>query len=283
MDNHTDTELSTGPAGDTSASSWPFLIGDTIKFAEREVAAGDIGVIVGRECWLNNHDAVVWDGVGLIPDMVKRPFDYSTLCCDRLGRYLVRLHSVNPETKDRTIGGLQSWRAACLRAPHAYPFVSPRDMVLVSRPQIVCANASGCFGSVMAFDDWHKLKVLSDSVEGARAEMAYAKAASCLPLLEVAVSGGDGSIKMRAQIVNETKVAHDLGVGFTFFVRLPIGGIREAKVYYINDDGSSADFLVVGTHIEGWLTSKQDGWYDQHTYVNAKALRKIAIASQTNG
>ena len=99
----------------------------------------------------------------------------------------MRLESHNPETKDRTIGGLDHWRERCLQRPHSYPFVTPIDMKLVSRPLLKRLNYTECLGSVTGMDARQSLSCISDSEAGVRKAIADMKASACLPL-----KGGDG-------------------------------------------------------------------------------------------
>lgn len=152
-----------------------FQMGDTIMFDKRHIAAGDYGVIVGLERWLDDSETVSWDGVGDAPTYAGK------LVTPNVERFLVRLESHNPDADD-AIDGLKGWRERCLQWPHSYPHVAERDMQLVSRPQIKRLNDTGCLGSVVGMDDRQSLTCISDSEAGARKAMADMKAARCLPL-----------------------------------------------------------------------------------------------------
>lgn len=160
--------------GQPNATCSKFQMGDTIMFAEHHISAGDYGVIVGLERWLNDNEAVPWDGVGRAPVYVGALGSWPS------SRYLVRIESHSPNTKDRTIGGLAHWRARCLQWPHSYPYVLADDMQLVSRPNF--ARNSDYPGSVIGMDVRQSLSCSSDSEAGARKAMADMKAALCLPL-----------------------------------------------------------------------------------------------------
>lgn len=247
-----------------------FQIGDTIMFHERHIAAGDYGVIVGRECWLNNFEAVVWDGVGEIPARVKRPHDYS-IDPVQLGRFLVRLESHNPKSND-AIGGLKSWRERCVQWPHNYPFVTPVDMKLVSRPSIKRLNDTNCLGSVIGMDARQSLSCISDSEAGVRRAMADMKASACLRLNRTRSESDSKTLNFYCQEVMETKVADQIAIGFRFWMQT-LFGIRVAEVIAIDDAAGRAD-TQVGGH-QGFLKRKDDGWYDQHIVYNPAALAKV--------
>lgn len=245
-----------------------FQIGDTIRFQAHHIAAGDIGVIVGVERWLNDNDAVPWDGCGDEPVYAGE----LGLQLQESNRFLVRLVSYNPDTVGETIGGLDSWRERCTQWPHSYPFVTARDMELVSRPSIKVLNDSGCLGSVLGYERASKLSCVSDSAAGARKAIADMKAASGISLRYPASK--DGKIRFYAQEVTETKVANEITVGFRYWMST-LFGIREGMVTSI--DGDTA--VVTAGGLEGKLRKKDDGWYDQHIVINPAALAKVKFTT----
>jgi hypothetical protein len=163
--------------GQESGTCQSFQIGDTIRFAERHIAAGDIGVIVGIEHWLNDNESVPWDGVGDAPAYSGK---FTT---PNVERFLVRLQATNPASNEN-IGGLKGYRERCVQTPHSYPYVAERDMELVHRPEIRRLNESDQLGSVVAFDTRQSLSCVSDSEAGARKAMADLKSTTCLPLTQ---------------------------------------------------------------------------------------------------
>jgi hypothetical protein len=250
-----------------------FQIGDTVRFAARHIAAGDYGVIVARECWLNNHEAVAWDGVGEIPARVKRPHDYSVQP-EQLGRFLVRLMSIN-ESSDPAIGGLGSWRERCLQWPHSYPYCIDIDLELVSRPNIKRLNDTDCLGLVIGQDARQSLVCISDSEAGARKAIADMKAASGLALKYPKSDSDSKTLNFFCQEVTETKVADQISVGFKFWMST-LFGIRAAEVIAVDEEAGSAD-TKVGGH-QGLLKRKDDGWYDQHILFNPDMLARVKFA-----
>lgn len=255
-------------AGHTPDNCPGFQIGDTVRFAERHIAAGDIGVIVGRECWLNNHEATVWDGCGEIPARVKRPHDYS-LDPEQLGRFLVRLQDFNPDTRGSTIGGLDGWRNRCLQYPHDYPFCAARDLELVSRPEIKVLNDSGCLGSVLGLDRDARTACVSDSEAGARKAIAMAKASACIALRH---DGPPEGGKFFAREETDTKVADELHVGFQLWLVTVLGTI-EATVTSVDDNSA----VVESGGLKANLMRKADGWYDTHRLVNPECMSKAVF------
>lgn len=245
-----------------------FQIGDTVMFHERHIAAGDYGVIVGLERWLNDNEAVPWDGVG------EAPFYAGKSTTPNVERFLVRLESHNPKSND-AIGGLKSWRERCVQWPHNYPFVTPIDMQLVSRPEIKVLNTSGCLGSVVGRDDRQSLTCVSDREAGARRDMAMMKASACLPLKGHPLLP-EGPIRFFAQEVTETKVADEIHSGFTF-AATTLFGVGRAVVTSIDVDSGTAETRL-GENLVGWLKLKEDGWYDQHTTTNMKGGTKLTFS-----
>lgn len=151
--------------------SYKLLVGDTVRFTDNQ--DGDIGVVTAYECWLNDDKAVPWNGVGEPPACVDIDPEHRP-CSDRV---LVRVQEFNPDT-----GGSAWARGQCLKAPHNYPWCWERDLELVSSPEIRVLNDSGEIGSVIGRDPLSGFNCISDSEEGARAAIALAKAARCLPL-----------------------------------------------------------------------------------------------------
>lgn len=161
-------------AGHTPENCPGFQIGDTVRFSERHLAAGDIGVIVAHEVWLNDNEAVPWDGVGDQP-----VFAGKLNFCANSPRYLVRLTEIGMPMID-SIEHVNGWREQCRQQPHNFPWVWDRDLVLVSRPQIKVLNDSGDLGSVVANEG--ALSCVSDSEAGARLAIAQMKAANGMAL-----------------------------------------------------------------------------------------------------
>lgn len=162
-------------AGHTPENCPGFQIGDTIRFAAHHIAAGDTGIIVGIERWLDDNETVVWDGCG------REPAYSGVFLTPNIERFLVRLQEHNPKTKDSVIGGLDSWRERCLQWPHNYPFVVARDLELASRPEIKILNDPEWPGSALGREG--PLTCVSGSEAGARKAIADAKVALvCLPL-----------------------------------------------------------------------------------------------------
>jgi hypothetical protein len=254
--------------GQPNGTCLGFQIGDTIMFADRHIAAGDYGVIVAEEVWLNPDKTMAWDGVG------ERPaYDYG--CYQELHppspRFLVRLESHNPKSND-AIGGLKSWRERCVQWPHDYPFVTPIDMKLVSRPSVKRLNDTNCLGSVVGMDARQSLSCISDSEAGVCKTMADMKASACLRLNRPKSDSESRILSFSCEEVTETKVADQISIGFRFWAQT-IFGIRAAEVIAIDDAAGSAD-TKVGGH-QGFLKRKDDGWYDQHTVGNPDSIAKV--------
>lgn len=245
-----------------------FQIGDTIKLHSRHIAAGDTGVIVGVECWLNDNEAIPWDRCGDAPVYAGK----SGLQLQESNRFLVRLASHNPETEGSTIGGLDGWRERCVQWPHSYPFVTASDMELVSRPEIRVLNDSGCLGSVLGLDRSQRLTCVSDSEAGARKAIADMKVSMCLPLKSP--PGSSDKIQFFAREETDTKVTNEISVGFRYWMTT-LFGVVEATVTSI--DGDSA--VVCAGAIQGWLRKKEDGWYDQHVIGNPEAISRVQFVN----
>lgn len=104
-----------------------FQIGDIVRFAPRHHAAGDVGVVVGVERWLNDNVAVAWDGKG------EEPVYEGAFSTPAPERYLIKLTHLNKDVADNNGSLLHRWRERCLAQPHDYPFCFARDLELVSR------------------------------------------------------------------------------------------------------------------------------------------------------
>jgi len=166
-------------AGHTPLTCPTFQIGDTVRFKEPHMAAGDIGVLVGQEVWLDENRTQVWDGVGDIP--AYKPLS-SNLLHPPVTRWLLRLLAYGDPSEEVT-PNVRGWRRRALQSPHNYPFVVGRELALVSRPEFKVLDGSGGLGSVIARDtSLGVFTCISDSVVGARRDVALAKAAKCLPL-----------------------------------------------------------------------------------------------------
>ncbi len=252
-----------------------FQIGDTIMFSEHHLAAGDTGVIVGRECWLNNHETTVWNGVGAIPARVKIPNDFSEPP-PQLGRFLVRLLAYG-KPKEESLDSVNAWRDHCLAFPHNYPYVTPRDMRLVSRVETHRANDGKCHGAVLGVDVKAGVGMcaIASSEEEAIYSVALRKAATqCLPLHYPPREPGD-KIKFLCHETTETKVAEALDVGFTYWVMSISGRPAKAIVFKLSDDGQTAEGSLGGSDLTTLLKKKDDGWYDQHIIMGGKARSAI--------
>ena len=258
----------TGHAPDTCVG---FQMGDTIRFDKNHIAAGDYGVIVGLERWLNDNEAVPWDGVGEAPTYTGKLGPQ----LQETNRFLVRLESHNPEAAQPHTSNLDGWRARCTQWPHSYPFVTERDMQLVSRPQLKRLNDSECLGSVIGQDARQSLTCISDSEAGARKAIADMKADSCLPLRYPPPASDSKTLNFYCEEVMETKVADQIAIGFRFWMQT-LFGIRAAEVISIDDAAGSAVTQLGG--YQGRLKRKDDGWYDQHIIGNPDAITKVQFA-----
>lgn len=151
-----------------------FQIGDTVRFRRDHNAAGSTGVIVALEVWLDDNKTVAWNGVGEPPQYTgKHGLSGMT------PRFLIRLMTFHSQAGDR---GAELYRARCLSEPHDYPWLWAGAMDLVARPEIRKFDDSGVLGSVIGRCAELDLSRVSDSIEGARAEIAKMKSFFCIPL-----------------------------------------------------------------------------------------------------
>ena len=254
----------------TDAATCPtqqaFQIGDTVRFKAGHIAAGDCGVVVAHEVWLNDNEAAPWDGVG------ERPFFAGKMdFCANTPRYLIRLTELGKPMVD-SLEVVNGWRERCRQHPHSYPWAVSRDIELASRPKIKVLNDSGELGAVIAADPFGGVTCISDSEAGARKAMADMKAANGLSLRWPESADTSRVLRFCCEEVMETKVA-PLGVrvGFQFAVGTMFG-CRTATISELNEDAGTG-VTTVGS-LAGMLKRKDDGWYDQHILVNMEGVMR---------
>jgi hypothetical protein len=252
-------------AGHTPENCPGFQIGDTVRFAPRHIADGDIGVIVGLERWLDDNTTTVWDGVG------SEPIYTGEFVTPNVERFLVRIQSHNPDTEGLTVGGLEGWRHRCLNHPHDYPFCVARDLELVSRPEIRVLNDSGCLGAALGLDRDSRSSCISDSAAGARKAIADIKAAACIPLRN---AERPGSLKFFGREETATKVADKLEVGFRLWMST-LFGVIEAVVTSVDENSA----VVQSGALKANLMRREDGWYDTQRLVNAESLHRATFVT----
>jgi hypothetical protein len=146
-----------------------FLIGDTVHIDSYGEIVGT-GVVTAEEIWTEPDNSIAWDGLG------KRPADkrFPSLVT-RPPRFLIRMLSFSDipgsDTEYRA-----AWRQKCLASSCNFPYVSDRDLLLVSRPQVRALTDNGCLGSVIGIDPVTGASCVSESEAGARLQIAEIKA-----------------------------------------------------------------------------------------------------------